>query len=78
MCRIALCCLALSFVPPGLCTEIKAVAVVERTKEDSISCVLIRGELSVVPSAALTGRALPTLVQYLSAALQIPVSAGAR
>lgn len=59
MYRIALCCLALHFVPPGLCPDKKAVAVVERTKEDGISCALMRGELSSIPSAALTGRALP-------------------
>jgi len=51
--RIALCCLALSFVPPGPRTEKKAVAMVERTKEDdSISCVLMKEELSPLPSAA--------------------------
>lgn len=45
----------------------KAIAVVERTKEDSISCVLMRGQLSLVPSGALpwcstslqSGRSLP-------------------
>lgn len=52
-CRIALGYLALNFVSPGLCLEKKAVAVVESTKGDSISCVLMRGQLFLVPSGAL-------------------------
>lgn len=52
-CRIALGCLPLNFVSPGLCPEKKAVAVVESTKGDSISCVLMRGQLCLVPSGAL-------------------------
>lgn len=36
-----------------------AVAVLERTEEDSISCVLMRGGLSPLPSIALMGRTLP-------------------
>lgn len=64
--RIALGCLALNFVSPGLCPgKKKATAVVETTKEDSISCVLMRGQLSLVPSGT-------ALVQYLSAELQVP------
>lgn len=63
-----MCCLVWSFVSPGLCTGKKAVAVVKRTKEDRISCVLMRGELLPVPFPALTGGTLTDAVSVCRAA----------
>lgn len=57
------------FVLSGLSTGRKAAAVVGKTMEESIYCVPIREELSLVTSAVLSGRALPCLQSCWSLAM---------